>query len=85
VSQSVCMLNSVACWAREARGGAFIASKGNLSVRVLETRTYPNWGLNMSGQALWNLAWELDKSDSGDLTWVKTERTDISGLGAGHV
>jgi hypothetical protein len=39
----------------------------------------------MSGQALWNPAWEPDKSGSGDLNRVKAERPNMSGLGAGHV
>jgi hypothetical protein len=39
----------------------------------------------MSGQALWNPAWEPDISDFGDLTRDKTERLYMSGLWAGHV
>jgi hypothetical protein len=33
----------------------------------------------MSGQALWNPAWELDMSGSRDLTRDKAERPDMSG------
>jgi hypothetical protein len=39
----------------------------------------------MSGLALWNMAWELDKSGSGDLTRDKADMPDMSGLGIGHV
>jgi hypothetical protein len=38
----------------------------------------------MYGQALWNPAWEPDKSSFGDLNWVKAERLNMFGLGARH-
>jgi hypothetical protein len=36
----------------------------------------------MSGLGLWNSDKELDKVE---ITWDKAERSDMSGLGAGHV
>jgi hypothetical protein len=76
----------VASRAREAwGGGAFSSPQGNLPIGVSETRTCLVWGLDMSGQALWNPAWEPDKSGSRDLNRVKAERSNMSGLGAGHV
>jgi hypothetical protein len=39
---------------------------------------------NMSEKSLWKPAFEPDMSDSGDLTWVKPERPDMSRL-AGRI
>jgi hypothetical protein len=39
----------------------------------------------MSGNYLWDPAMELDKSSSRDLTQDRTERPDMSGLGAEHI
>jgi hypothetical protein len=69
----------------ERRGGAFIAPQGNLAVGVSETQTCPGWGPDMSGQALWNPAWELNKSGFRDLTQDKAERLDMPGMRVGHV
>jgi hypothetical protein len=40
---------------------------------------------DMSEKLLWKLAFELNMSGYGDLTWVKAERPDMSELGVGHV
>jgi hypothetical protein len=60
---------------RHGGGGAFIALKGNLAVRVPETRTCLGRGPDMSGQPLYNPATELNKA----------ERPNMSGLEAGYV
>jgi hypothetical protein len=49
-----------------------------MPVGVSETQTCLGWRPDMSGQALWNPTWELDKSGSEDLTWVKAERPEMS-------
>jgi hypothetical protein len=49
----------------ERRGEPFIAPQENLAVGVSETQTCSGQGLDMSGQPLWNLAWEPDMSGLG--------------------
>jgi hypothetical protein len=49
----------------ERCGGSFIVSQENLAVGVLETRTCPGRGPDISGQPLWNPAWGPDMSDLG--------------------
>jgi hypothetical protein len=66
-------------------GGPFIAPQGNLPVGVLETRTCPGKGPDISGTPLWNPAYELDMLGSGDSSRDKVERPDMPRLGVGHV
>jgi hypothetical protein len=63
----------------------FYSPQGNLVIGVSETWTCPGRGPDMSCNRLWNMAWEPDKSDFGDLTRDKGERPDMSVLGAGYV
>jgi hypothetical protein len=45
--------------------GPFIAPQENLAIGVLETRTCPGRGPDMSSQPLWKPAWGPDMSDPG--------------------
>jgi hypothetical protein len=65
--------------------GAFYSSQGNLVVGVLEIRTYPDQGSDMSDNFFWNPAWGPDMSSLTDLIWDKAEMSDISEQGVEHV
>jgi hypothetical protein len=49
----------------EMRGGGGIAPQENLAVGVLEIRTCPSRGSDMSGKSLWKLAWGPDMFGPG--------------------
>jgi hypothetical protein len=67
--------------AREA-WGPFIVLQGNLAVGLSKTQTCTGRGSDMSGHHLCNSA---KKSDKTGVTRDKAERSNMSGLGAGHV
>jgi hypothetical protein len=74
----------MASGAREA-SGPFIAPQGNLDVVVSEIQTCLGRGSDMFSNHLWNPAWGPDMSSPWDITRDKAERSDMSGLGVGHV
>jgi hypothetical protein len=63
------------------RCGVIYSSQENLPVGVSETLTCLSWGSDMSGNRLWNPAWEPGMSDSGALTQDMAKRPDMSRLG----
>jgi hypothetical protein len=67
--------------AREA-WGAFYSPPRESSHWVSETRTCLSRGPDMYDNRLWNPAKKLDKAG---VTQDKTDRPDMSGLGAGYV
>jgi hypothetical protein len=68
-------------WPNEWRGRRppFISPTGNLSVGVLEIRTCPIQGSNISGEGYWNPIWTPDKSGAQDLVREKSAGLDMSG------
>jgi hypothetical protein len=57
-------VNKVSNWAKGA-WGSFYSPQGNLAVRVLETRTCPGCGPDISDKSLWNPALAPDISGAG--------------------
>jgi hypothetical protein len=68
VSQGVCNVKWVVNRAREVCG-AFYSPQENLAVGVSKTRTCLGWGLNMSDQPLWKVAWGPNISGPGFRCW----------------
>jgi hypothetical protein len=66
--------------------GEVLNKSGGVQITTVIKFTRYVWSKTEHVQkSLWKSTFEPNMSDSGDLTWVKVVRSDMSGLGGGHV